>query len=142
MEIETRDFGKVNVEKEDIIHFTKSIYGFNHLHQYTLLHDEDIGDEIVWLQSVEDKNVCFILIDVAALGLDYHPALNEEANSLLSLNEEEPSYFAIATIKEDFKESTMNLKSPILINMHQKLAIQEILEEDYPLRFPLFEGEE
>lgn len=143
MVIKTRDFGEVEILEENILTFTRSIYGFNGFTKFVKLTDEELGDGIIWLQSLDEVGVCFILIDIEQLGMDYAPKVNEDSRALLGLEENEaPKYFAIATFKEEMKDSYMNLKSPILINDSKKLALQEIVEEDYPLRFPLYEGEE
>lgn len=143
MVINTRDFGEVEILEEDILTFTRCIYGFNGLTKFIRLIDKELGDGIVWLQSVEDESICFILIDIALLGLEYAPEISVESLHLLGFEEgEEPKYYATATFKENIKESYMNLKSPLVVNEFKKLALQEIVEEDYPLRFPLYESEE
>lgn len=143
MVINTRDFGEVEIKEEEIITFARSIYGFAGLTKFIRLTDSELGEGIIWLQSVEDASICFILIDVKGLGLEYVPNLNDEAKALLELAENDaPTYYAIATFKENIQESYMNLKSPIVLNESKKLAVQEIIEEDYPLRFPLYGSEE
>ena len=47
----------------------------------------------------------------------------------------------MASIREPFSESTVNLKSPIVVNPQRHLAAQFILEEDFPIRYPLFREE-
>lgn len=143
MVINTRDFGEREIKEQEIITFARGIYGFTGMTKFVRLTDAEIGEGIIWLQSLEDAALCFVLIDVKGLGLEYTPELSEEAKVLLNLNDKEkPTYYAIATFKENIQESYMNLKSPIVLNEANKLALQEIVEEDFPLRFPLYGSEE
>jgi flagellar assembly factor FliW len=41
-------------------------------------------------------------------------------------------------IGETFRNSTVNLKSPIIINHKTNLAVQVILDQDYPIRQSIF----
>jgi len=45
----------------------------------------------------------------------------------------------VMVVAEDFKESTVNLKSPIIVNLDERRAAQFIAEEDYTIRYKLFE---
>ena len=142
MVINTRDFGEVEILEEEILTFTRCIYGFNGLTKFIRLTDPELVG-IIWLQSVEDASICFILIDLELYGLDYAPVVSPDSAVLLDFEEGNvPKYFAMATFKENIQESYMNLKSPIVVNESKKIALQEIIEEEYPLRFPLYESEE
>jgi flagellar assembly factor FliW len=44
-------------------------------------------------------------------------------------------------LREEFANSTINLKSPVLIDSETRYAAQVILEEDYPIRAPLMPQE-
>ena len=41
-------------------------------------------------------------------------------------------------IGETFRQSTVNMKSPVIINHKTNLAMQVILDQDYPIRMPVF----
>ncbi len=140
MLITTRDFGKLEINEEEILEFVDPIFGFEDLKKYVLLSDDEAGAGLLWLQSLEDEDTCFILLDPHEVGLEYEPEIPEAAIKELQLNDT----FAvrlIAVVPEDFKNTTVNLKSPVLINMEKKLAGQIILDADYPLRMRLFEEE-
>ena len=44
-------------------------------------------------------------------------------------------------VPEDYKDTTVNLKSPILVNSEKMLAVQTIAAENYPIKFPIFKKE-
>lgn len=138
MEIKTRDFGTIEINEHEIITFHQPIYGFERLTQYVLLFDDEIGAQFIWLQSIEDQNICFVLIDPALLMSEYPPALSPElAEDLRKKNINDPVFRAIAVLRNDLTQSTVNLKSPIVIDAQSKCAAQVILDDNYPVRKPL-----
>lgn len=138
MTIETRDFGKIKISEEGILTFTLPILGFESQKQFVILYDDDIGDSLAWLQSVSDKDVCFIMIDPAKLVSTYSPAIAPEILAKLELsNQQEAALRCLLVVPNQASETTVNLKSPLIINPAKKLAAQVILDEDYPVRAPL-----
>ncbi len=142
MDIRTRDFGTITAEKNDIIYFTDSIYGFEEYKQYILLQDGPDGN-IFYLQSIEDEHLAFILIDPYTIVSDYEPNLTDEDLRELKVNDEaELKFLVIAIVRESLKDSVVNLKSPISINPTLKIAKQVIVQNsEYPLRYPIFNNE-
>jgi len=137
VKFETRDFGTVEVSEDDVFTFSQPIFGFEHLKRYTILYSEDLGDSFAWLQSLEEADVCFILVDPSILGVEYNPVFPPQAAELLG--NEDGVCWCIATIPGDFEKATANLKSPVLINPKTKCAAQFILDGNYPLRQSLTE---
>lgn len=142
MQIETRDFGLINIKESSIITFKEPIFGFEEYTQYVLISDGNMGNGICWLQSIEEKAICFILINPLEVSKDYAPVVMQ--NVLFTLQaapEDELDCWAIMVVGSDFKKSTANLKSPVLINHKMKCAMQVILDQDYPIRKTIFEPE-
>lgn len=140
MTIETRDFGTMELDEDALVEFRAPIFGFEGLRRFVLLRDDETGPGFLWLQSLEDKDVCFILLDPVELGFDYCPDAPKDMAELLELDDE-PVVRAIAVVPQNFHEATMNLKSPVFINPKNKAAAQVILDADYPIRMKLFGGE-
>ncbi|MDL2252737.1 flagellar assembly protein FliW [Ruminococcaceae bacterium OttesenSCG-928-I18] len=141
MTIQTRDFGVMELDENELLTFRSPIYGYEELSQYALLTFETTGDGISWLQSVDDPEICFILLDPEEVGLPYHPSLPSEVTELLG-GEESIVFRLIAVVPENFHDTTVNLKSPIVINTEKRLAAQVILDEDQPIRMRLFGAQE
>lgn len=142
MKIKTRDFGEILVGEEDIINFTTGIYGFDDYKKYIILKDSP-EDDIMFLQSLDNMELSFVLIDPYAIFIDYNPILNEDdLYELKSTGTAELKYLVIAIIKDDIKESVVNLKSPIAINPNNRTAKQVILQNEYPLRYNIVSTEE
>lgn len=139
MNIQTRDFGELTVEEEDIVTFIHPIFGFENLSRYVFLFNQSECSQFAWLQSVEDKNICFILADSSLVMKKYTPYISK--HELKELEIDEPIVWLIVVINEDFSKSTVNLKSPIILNTVQRKAMQVILEQDYPIKHPLVQTE-
>lgn len=136
MKYQTRDFGAVEIEDSKIIEFVQPVFGFEGYRKFTLLFDHEIGPNITWLQSLEEPGLCFILIDPDVVTTDYAPILPADIERLLGAGEY--ACWAVAAFRENGK-ATANLKSPILINLETGRGIQVILDQSYPVRFPLAE---
>lgn len=142
MVIETRDFGQMELNEEAVIDFVSPIYGFEDFRRYVLLSDDEVGAGLIWMQAVDEKDVCFILLDTEEVGINYIPELPGDIVELLELDEgQHPIVRVIAVVPEDFKKTRVNLKSPIIINPNNRKAAQVILEAEYPIRMQLFEQE-
>lgn len=135
MIVTTRDFGSVEINEEDIITFAQPIFGFEHLSKFVFLFNEEISDHFVWLQSLEDDQICFVLANPSVAINDYTPNLPGEVIDMLG--EGDYLFWLVVVVAEDFINSTINLKSPIVICPATKLAAQIILEENLPIRYPL-----
>ena len=121
MKIETRDFGILDIEEKNIITFKQPVFGFEEYTQFVLVNDSNMGSGICWLQSIEQKNVCFIML-----------------NPLEVKPEDDLDCWVLMVIGETFRDSTVNLKSPVIINHKTNLAVQVILDQDYPIRQAIF----
>lgn len=140
--IKTRDFGEITVNAEDMINFTCGMYGFEDYKSYVILKDSP-EDDIMFLQSLDNVDLSFVLIDPYTIFRNYEPILAEDdLNEFGVENEAELKYLVIAIIKENIKESVVNLKSPIVINPKTKTAKQVILQNTYPLRYNILVAEE
>lgn len=134
----TRDFGEREIPDSKVIIFKQPIFGFEDYTRYTLIFDEEIGEQIVWLQSLEEPSLCFLLFDPSTFNDFYKPEISEEDEKLLGAGEY--ACWTVLALKEDFNDSTVNLKSPVILNTSSGIAAQIILDQDYPVRYPILEG--
>ncbi|MCL1848381.1 MAG: flagellar assembly protein FliW [Clostridiales bacterium] len=134
---QTRDFGEIDIVQEQIIHFAQPVFGFDQYAQYAVLHDPDVGMEVSWLQSLEEPDLCFVLVSPDVAAASYSPQFPEGLSEMIGEGDYE--CWLIAVIQEDFTKSTINMKSPIIINWKSGTGAQVILEGDYPVRRPLME---
>ena len=139
MTVKTRDFGEQNVSEEKIINFPNGIYAFEEQHRFIML--SPLGDNVfpAWLQSVDDENLCFIVFDPQQIASDYSVTADPESlEAVKSETAEKLRYLVLAVVPEEYKNTTVNLKSPIIVNTEKMLAAQTIAAESYPIKFPIF----
>lgn len=136
----TRDFGPVELEDDKILTFVQPILGFETYKKYALLHDDELGVPFTWLQSLEEPGLCFILADPAALRADYAPRL--PATVAQTLGDGDCGCWVITAIPQNPRQATANLKSPVVVNPATRRGMQVVLDQDWPMRQPLWaEGE-
>lgn len=140
MKIETRKFGEMEIDLGQVVTFRQPMYGFEQEKEYVLLSDSDVGDCFLWLQSITSRETCFVLIDPAVLSYKYDPKLPDDAVKQLELDDPNDAVIRlVAVVPEDFAKSTVNLRSPIVINTVRHTASQVMLEQDYPISAPLID---
>lgn len=139
MEINTQYFGTISCSEEEFIHFSDGLYGFTDLKDYVPLAFQENSDALICLQSVEDRQISFILMNPFQLYADYAPVLSEEDKRLLNAShDDDVSYYVICVIHDSMEESTVNLKSPIAVNTENREARQVILDNPlYKFRHPI-----
>lgn len=135
MKLITRDFGEIEIDEREIITFASPIFGFEDYLRFVFLYQEDVSRTLVWLQSVDQPEICFILVDPELVAENYLPTIPLSVEKLLG--EGEYMCWLVAVLREPFEASTVNLKSPIVVNPVSKRAVQVILEQELPMKHPL-----
>lgn len=140
MKLFTRDLGEIEIDEKDIVTFTGPIFGFEKYRRFAFLYQEEIVENFIWLQSVEEPELCFILVQPDLITDHYQPQLPKEAKTLLG--DGDWMCWLIVSLREPFQDSTVNLRSPIVVNPELRQAAQFVLEGNLPIRHPLVrEGE-
>ena len=140
MKLFTRDLGEIEIDEKDIVTFTGPIFGFEKYRRFVFLYQEEIVENFIWLQSVEEPELCFILVQPDLITDHYQPQLPKEAKTLLG--DGDWMCWLIVSLREPFQDSTVNLRSPIVVNPALRQAAQFVLEGNLPIRHPLVrEGE-
>lgn len=126
-------------EQRNIILFEEGLLGFEDIHEYLLYHEDD--ENVLWSLTAANSDVpSFLVMDPFSILSDYSPVLS--ARDLEALGNPSPAdlcFLVIAVIRSPLSASVVNLKAPIVINIHTQQAKQVILEDTaYPLRYPMF----
>ncbi len=143
MQLNTKLFGEIEIEEEKMIFFEKGIIGFPHCQRFTLVYDE--GEDgrqknISWLQSIEEPAFALPVLDPLLVKEDYSPKVEEQLLKHLGTLEEDDTYVLVTvTATADVKKLSVNLKAPIVINVKERKAVQVIVEDDFPVKFPIYE---
>lgn len=143
MQIETRLFGKIEIEEEKIIFFEKGIIGFPDCQKFTLIFDENEDGSrkgISWLQSLDEPTFALPVMDPLLVKEDYNPQVEDAVlKHLGNLTEANTYVLVTVTATEDITKLSVNLKAPIVINADERKAHQVIVENDFPVKFAIYE---
>ena len=143
MKAVTRLFGTIDVADEKIITMERGMIGFPNLTHFALIFDEEKKDKkfkFMWLQSMDDGDVAFPVADPIQLKEDYKPLVNEEIIAPLGEMTEENTYILVTvTVPKKVEDFSINLKAPIVINMATNKGAQIITEDDYPVKFKVYD---
>ena len=131
MKLESRLFGPIDYEPEDIIHFPNGLPSFNDEHQFLLIPMDPNGHGPFCLQSILTPALSFILMNPFSLYPSYAPVLRSSERKDLGVSRDEDlCFYVLCAMKRPVQTSTVNMKCPIALNPDTKTAFQVILETD------------
>ena len=138
MIIQTKYFDKVEINEADIIKFQNGLPGFLDEKQFVLMNLEDTVFQV--LQSVETQALAFIVVNPFQFKSDYEFVLDNQVVEQLKIeSDEDVTILSIVTLKNSLKESTVNLKAPLVINAEIKEGKQYIIQKtDYTTKESIF----
>ncbi len=143
MKVITKIFGEVEIDDERIIVFPSGIIGFPELTKFTLLHDEESGDNvgIRWLQSLDEPAFAMPVMNPLIVKEDYNPVVEDELlKPIGELDSEEMLVLVTVTVPSDLTKMSVNLRGPIIINAKERKACQIIVEGDeYVVKYPIYD---
>jgi flagellar assembly factor FliW len=136
----TSRFGTVEVAEDQILSFPCGLIGFGGSKRYALLPHRE-GSPFVWLQSVDEPALAFVLVDPFLVKPDYQIEISQEDSRMLQFNggPMEIRVLSIVNIrKSEPKSVTANLLGPIVVNTGKRLAKQVVLDSrTHSHRFPV-----
>jgi len=139
LHVETSRFGKIQITTGQIVTLPKGLVGFPQQKRFVLLsHRED--SPFLWLQSIDDPTLAFVVVLTAAVVPEYQIELHEEDKQELQLQDEgQCAVYGLVTIpRQDPTAMTINLLGPIVINTNKLLGKQLVLHNCcYSHRHPL-----
>ncbi|MES0490358.1 MAG: flagellar assembly protein FliW [Leptospirales bacterium] len=142
MKIETKAYGDIEITEDDVIRFPNGIPAFEDYTRFIVLSDEE-QSPFHWLQSIDDPNLAFLIMDPGILMPEYQPeVLAHEVKTLFGdTNYENLNLWCILTIPKSHPENmTINLQGPVLISLEKKLGGQFISNDDsHQVRTPVLE---
>lgn len=119
--IRTLQFGELEIEPQHIFYFDEGILGFEDLHEFVLIADEDTLP-FKWLISIEKPEIGFPLLSPWHLDLTYEPGQDFDL--------EKQVLMVIITLEDENKQMTANMKAPIVFDVENQKGWQTILMTD------------
>ena len=134
--VETLHFGRIEVKEEEVLSFPEGLLGFPECRRYLLLEDPAHAP-FLWLQSLDNTDLSFVLVDPLNVKPDYRAQVPREEVAALELEDPgEARLFVICVVPRDMNNASANLKGPLVVNSKNRLGKQVVLtEEDYPTRY-------
>lgn len=142
MKAKTRLFGEIDIEDSKIITLEGGMIGFPDMKKFALVFDEEKKErgKIKWLQSMDDAEVAFPVMDPVEVKEDYNPTVNDELlKPLGNLTDENTFVLVTVTASKNIEELSINLKAPIIINLDNMKGAQLIVEDDLPVKYKIYE---
>jgi len=128
MKVNTKAFGQIEADEKQKINFPQGLFGFEDFKEYTLLDAEH--QPFLWLQSLDDQEIAFILINPFLFRPDYEVNIsNEELAEIGITSPENALIFVIVTIPQDGSSMTANLQGPLVINKENMTGMQAVLSD-------------
>ena len=141
MLIESLRLGSLDIPDNKIITMKRPILGFEHLSLFCLVEREDM-DPFLWMQSMEDPAIAFIVVNPIVICPDYHIEVNPKEIAELEITElSAVETYVIVTIPDDPTEISANLQGPVLINTVNGYCKQLILvNSDYEISYRILDS--
>lgn len=130
MEMETKYFGRLSYTEEEEIYFENGLFGFEDAKRFILIRFDNESGNILCLQNIENSNLAFTLMNPFAFLSEYAPVPSaEDIKKIGATDINELLFYNICVIQPNLQESTVNLRSPIVVNPETQKGIQVILED-------------
>ena len=141
MLLNTKNFGQREIDENKIIKFEDGIPGFpNSKHFIMLIENDETISTIWWLQSIDDENLAFPVLNTFAVLDNYRPEIDDALlETLGEFSTEDLAVCNILVVPEDITQMTTNLKAPIIINVATKKGMQVIVNNsEYDVKHNIY----
>jgi len=129
MKCMTARFGEISFKETEVLNFPKGILGFSQLTRYVILERKEIAP-FKWIQSVEDPNVAFVIMNPVQFFPNFKLEINEkELEELNYTNSRDLIVYVIVNIPQDVSLASADLLGPLVINTKKRLAKQAVMPE-------------
>jgi flagellar assembly factor FliW len=125
----TTRWGEIDIKETEVLNFPKGILGFSQLTRYGILERKEFAP-FKWIQSLEDPNVAFVILDPVQLFPNFKLEINEkELEELNYTNSRDLMVYVIVNIPHDVSLSSADLLGPLVINQKNRLGKQAVMPE-------------
>ena len=129
MEINTR-FGTQEVDPASIIRFPNGLAGFEDLHDFKLFHEDD-KPTVFYLQSLDDPEIQFPVVNPDAYQVSYECVLTDDEAAILQLEDPADIAVLVTLAQGGTKDGGIhaNFMGPILLNIGKRIGLQKHLNQ-------------
>ena len=128
MKVDTKALGLIEVDEKQKVNFPQGLLGFDDYKDFVFFDAEH--EPFFWLQSLDDREIAFILINPFLFRHDYEVNVsNEELAEIGITSPEKALILSIVTIPQDGGPMTANLQGPLVVNKDNMTAMQAVLPD-------------
>ncbi len=119
------------IEQEKVLLFPNGIPGFEKYTKYRIFHKEENEYAVYWLESCEDPEITFTLVDPVGYGLHYDLTLTDEEEKELEVSDPKNIAIFLMLSKKDDGQNGLNanIGGPVIINVACQKGIQKVLKQ-------------
>lgn len=141
MKIETQLFGSLEVNEEQVYTLPEGLLGFPGLQKFGVFALPEYPP-FLGMQSMEDPNVSFVIVDPRVFVADYKPLLTDSDLEKIKLSSlKEALIYALVVLNSKPENITANLLGPVILNPVKKIGGQFVLAnetDNYSLKHRLY----
>ena len=133
MKLKTKHFGEIEFSEDKLINFPEGMVGFENNKKFLFIENDDKEIPFHWLQSVEEPDLAFVVVNPMAIRPDYEFSISDDVEKKLKLSGKGfdiIAVLAVVVVPEDVNMMTMNLLAPIVINAEIRMGEQVVLLDD------------
>lgn len=141
MKFRTTRFGEIEFTDEVVMNFPEGVLGFPDNKRYILLEHDANGSPFKWLQSLDNADLAFIVLDPYQIVSDYRFEIDVDTERVIGTDLPNCcALMAIATIPHNAPlMMTANLKAPLVVNVETRRGRQVVLSTNcYQINTPVF----
>lgn len=140
LKISTTRFGELEIAEDSVMELVGGVFGFPVEKLYVLL---EYSPPFSWLQSIENAELAFVVVNAAEFGDDYKVPLPLGDRDMELKEEDEVAIMNLVTVRPNPSLTTVNLRAPIIVSLRTMKGRQVIIDdESYPIRLPLWSSAE
>jgi flagellar assembly factor FliW len=104
----------------------EGLFGFEDYKKYAIIESE--YKPFIWLQSIDDQNLAFLMVDPFIVCGDYEADIDDASLAKIDVKSpEDVIVMAIVTVPGNGERITANLQGPLVINKKNNMCEQVIL---------------
>jgi len=129
MEVLTQEKGKVEVSETNLLTIPEGLFGFEKFTRYALIDSDYLP--FIWLQSCEDSNLAFLIVDPFRICSTYEADIDDETLGKIGITQpEDIIIMTIVTVPKNGEAITANFQGPLVINRKNQQCMQVILNDN------------
>ena len=110
MLLNTKHFGEINIDEKKIINFEDGIPGFENEKQFIVLYEGEDNSPFRWMQSIENPDLAFAMVDPIMIIPDYDGEIPKEAVEKLGIEKpQDIMVLSIVVVREEVEKTSMKV---------------------------------